>query len=78
MADLLRIGRLAQAWIAPPAVRELRELVRYRHKLVATRSAVNASCRLCGLCDPLWDTSGGEQPAGYQYRPDQETLRLLA
>src|SRR4029079_15142813 len=33
LADLLRIGRLAQAWIAPPAVRELRELVRYRHKL---------------------------------------------
>ena len=24
------LGRLAEAWIAPPAVRELRELVRYR------------------------------------------------
>lgn len=28
LADLLRMGRLPQAWIAPPAVRELRELVR--------------------------------------------------
>jgi len=31
-ADLLRMGRLPQAWIAPP---EVRELVRYRAKLVA-------------------------------------------
>jgi hypothetical protein len=30
LVDLLRLGRLAEAWIAPPAVRELRELVRYR------------------------------------------------
>jgi transposase len=28
LADLLRMGRLPQAWIAPPAARELRELVR--------------------------------------------------
>ena len=34
LADMLRIGRLAEAWIAPPPVRELRELVRYRDKLV--------------------------------------------
>ena len=30
LADLLRMGRLAEAWIAPPEVRELRELTRYR------------------------------------------------
>ena len=30
LADMLRLGRLPQAWIAPPSVRELRELVRYR------------------------------------------------
>jgi hypothetical protein len=35
LADLLRFCRLAEAWIAPPATRELRELVRYRAKLVA-------------------------------------------
>jgi transposase len=38
LADLLRMGRLPEAWIAPPAVRELRELVRHRDKLVVVRS----------------------------------------
>ncbi len=40
LADLLRLGRLAEAWIAPPAVREVRELVRYRAKLVQLRSGL--------------------------------------
>jgi transposase len=31
LADLLRMGRLPEAWIAPPEIRELRELTRYRH-----------------------------------------------
>jgi transposase len=34
LADMLRLGRLPEAWIAPPTTRELRELVRYRAKLV--------------------------------------------
>src|SRR6266498_1403079 len=38
MADLLRMGRLPQAYVAPPAVHELRELVRHRAKLVCWRS----------------------------------------
>jgi transposase len=42
LADMLRLGRLAEAWIAPPATRELRELVRYRAKLVALRSGLKA------------------------------------
>jgi transposase len=42
LADMLRLGRLPEAWIAPPAVRELRELVRYRAKLVALRSGLKA------------------------------------
>lgn len=42
LADLLRMGRLPEAWIAPPEVRELRELVRYRAKLVAIRSGCKA------------------------------------
>ena len=37
LADLLRMGRLPEAWIAPPATRELRELVRHRAKLVGLR-----------------------------------------
>jgi transposase len=42
LADMLRLGRLPEAWIAPPAVRELRELVRYRAKLVALRWGLKA------------------------------------
>jgi transposase len=42
LADMLRLGRLPEAWIAPPATRELRELVRYRAKLVGLRSGLKA------------------------------------
>ena len=42
LADMLRLGRLPEAWIAPPAIRELRELVRYRAKLVKLRSGLKA------------------------------------
>ena len=42
LADLLRMNRLPEAWIAPPQVRELRELVRYRAKIVAIRSGIKA------------------------------------
>src|SRR5436190_13833537 len=53
LADLLRMGRLPEAWIAPPATRELRELVRHRAKLVAIRSAckceIHAVLAKCGI-----------------------------
>jgi len=39
LADLLRAGLLPEAWIAPPEVRALREVVRYRHKLVGQRTS---------------------------------------
>jgi hypothetical protein len=39
LADLLRMNGLPEAWIAPPAVREL---VRYRAKLVALRLGLKA------------------------------------
>jgi transposase len=42
LADLLRMGRLPEAWVAPPAARELRELIRHRAKLVALRSGLKA------------------------------------
>jgi transposase len=38
----LRMGRLAEAWIAPPGLRELRELIRYRAKLVQMRTSCKA------------------------------------
>jgi transposase len=43
LADLLRMGRLPESWIAPPGVRELREVVRHRVKLVQWRSGLKAS-----------------------------------
>jgi transposase len=39
LADLLRMGRLPEAWIAPAQVREVRELTRYRQKLVRLRTS---------------------------------------
>jgi transposase len=39
LADLLRMGRLPEAWIAPPEIRELREITRYRLKLVGIRTS---------------------------------------
>jgi transposase len=62
LADLLRMGRLAEAWIAPPATRELRELVRHRAKLVALRShckaEVHAVLAKCGVQVSMSDLFG--------------------
>ena len=65
LADLLRMGRLPEAWIAPPATRELRELVRHRAKLVGMRSnckaqihAVLAKCGIQVLMTDLFGLAG--------------------
>ncbi len=62
LADLLRMGRLPEAWIAPPATRELRELVRHRAKLVSIRSQckaeVHAVLAKCGVQVSLTDLFG--------------------
>jgi transposase len=62
LADLLRMGRLAEAWIAPPQVRELRELTRYRIKLVRLRSSakdqVHAVLAKLGIPVPCSDLFG--------------------
>ena len=42
LADLLRMNRLPEAWIAPPEVRDLREVVRHRAKLVMLRSSLKS------------------------------------
>src|SRR6202158_6507391 len=42
LADLLRMNRLPEAWIAPPQGRELPELVRSRAKIVGTRPGLKA------------------------------------
>ncbi|MFZ0159426.1 MAG: transposase, partial [Kineosporiaceae bacterium] len=62
LADLLRMGRLPEAWIAPPATRELRELVRHRAKLVSMRSRckaqIHAVLAKCGVAVPMSDLFG--------------------
>jgi transposase len=62
LADLLRLDRLPAAWVAPVEVRELRELVRYRHKLVGDRAAVKASIHAvlgkCGVIPEVADIFG--------------------
>ena len=67
LADLLRMGRLPEAWIAPPATRELRELVRHRAKLVGLRSSlkcqVHAVLAACGVPVPMSDLFGVERRA---------------
>ena len=40
LADLLRMGSLPESWIPPHSTRELRELVRYRHKLSQFRTGL--------------------------------------
>jgi len=88
LADLLGLGRLPEAWIAPPATRELRELVRHRAKLVALRShckcEVHAVLAKCGVQVLMADLFGveGEQlldrlqlPAAYSARV--QSLRRL-
>lgn len=64
LADLLRMGRLPEAWIAPPATRELRELVRHRAKLVGIRSnckaQIHAVLAKCGIQVSMTDLFGLE------------------
>ena len=42
LGDLLRANMVPEAWISTPEVREWRELVCYRAKLVAMRSSLKA------------------------------------
>jgi len=35
LADLVRVGYLPRVWLAPPSIRELREMVRYRSQIAA-------------------------------------------
>jgi transposase len=42
LLDMLRLDMVPEAWVAPPPVRELRELVRYRAKLVMLRSGLKS------------------------------------
>ena len=73
LADLLRMGRLPEAWIAPPACRELRGWVRHRAKLVGLRSqlkcqihAVLAGAGVQVLMSDLFGVAGQDLLAAIQ------------
>ncbi|HET9968557.1 MAG TPA: transposase [Streptosporangiaceae bacterium] len=60
------MGRLPEAWAAPPEVRALREVVRYRHKLVQQRTsckdqvhAVLAKLGIAVTHSDIFGTGGG-------------------
>lgn len=55
LADLERVGYLPKVWLAPPLVRELRRLVRYRQQLVNDRR--NAKLRIRAILRDLRLTS---------------------
>ena len=79
----MRLHKLPEAWIAPPELRELRELVRYRAKLVCIRTGLKAQVKavlakhclhppvkdLWGVAGPRWLDSI-ELPDGYRLRVD--------
>jgi transposase len=88
LADLLRMGRLPEAWIAPPATRELREVVRHRAKLVGLRAhckaEVHAVLAKCGIQVVMSDLFGLEGNALLDsvalpgpYRARVDSLRRL-
>lgn len=88
LADLLRMGRLPEAWIAPPATRELRELVRHRAKLVGLRThckaeihAVLAKCGIQVLMSDLFGIEGNQLldrvPMPGPYAARVQSLRRL-
>jgi transposase len=62
LADLLRMGRVPEAWIAPKHLRCQRELVRHRHKLRQLCSGLKAGAHAVlaknALLIPRSDTFG--------------------
>jgi len=94
LADLLRMGRLPEAWIAPPPTRELRGWVRHRAKLVGLRSSLK--CQVHGVLanagvwvpmtdlfgvagqQLLADLSGGERLSVESRSRLDSTLRVIA
>ena len=88
LANLLRVGSLPESWIAPGSVRELRELVRYRHKLSRLRSGLKSQIHsvlgkegVIPVLRVMWGPAGSqylddvELAEAYQYR--LESLRDL-
>ena len=75
LADLLRMGRLPEAWIAPDEIRELREITRYRGKLVHSRTSckdqVHGVLAKLGIEVTGSDIFGAWGPPGHPAIPSQ-------
>ncbi len=72
LAQLLRADLLPEAWIAPPAVRQLRALLRHRVQLVRLRTLLRNRIHAV-LAD-----HGHDRPAGYWSGPGREWLASLS
>jgi transposase len=88
LAKRLSRGDLPEAWIAPPELRELRELVRYRAKLTALRTSAKAQIHGVMAKEGILPTYGrmfgpvgqrllDEMPIEGVYRVRIESLRDL-
>ena len=88
LADLLRMGMLPEAWIAPDPIRQRRELVRYRRKLSQLRAGLKAQVHSVlgkeGLIPPighLWGPGGkvwlDDTAMGDAYETRVRSLRRL-
>jgi len=67
IARLVRHGLVAKSFVPPPAIRDLRELVRYRRTLIETRTAgrnrvlkllEGANIKLSGVASDVFGVSG--------------------
>ena len=81
LADLLRMGRLPEAWIAPPEIRELREITRYRLLCRCRHKCRYAEARIMpssgGLCR-RWVVAGRDarhNPEGCQLSCSRKASR---
>jgi transposase len=82
LAAMLRLGRLSEGWIAPPEIRELRELVRFRHSLGRHRTSAKAQIHgvmakngILPVVGELWGPIGQAQLDGLDL-PEAYALRL--
>ena len=86
---MLRLGRLPEAWIAPVEIRELRELTRYRIKVVRLRTSckdqVHAVLAKLGIevtCSDIFGVAGSawleELPLPQPYAGKVASLRTVA
>jgi transposase len=74
LAHLLRTNLLPEAWIAPPAVREARQLVRMRVSLVRIRSRLK--CQIHALLAERGVSSSATDLFGRRGRQELAELRL--